>query len=106
MQTVLNWHNPDETPPPFGERILIATRTWDLPSSNRPPVWNFDVVTMTKQSINDDAPKSEYAAWESGSEYPFSQYQFLLRSQNGDEIDGFFSDSIVFWSELPVLEAA
>lgn len=112
MKTVIEWIDPKDHMPPFGERILVLLggqgitdwmKTWQRYATITDAI-------ITKSSPNDDDDETtEYMEFlrEKDNKAMFQQYQFVVRNWSewkfvGDSSSAdWYSDAICMWAPMP-----
>lgn len=100
----INWYHPAQHPPPFDKKLLVmmaGTQTNDAGRTWQPYT---QVITA---SIQKTGPGDEYddtTALEdflAGDKTDFLDYQFDMTDGEGNEIEDWWSDSIIAWAHYP-----
>jgi hypothetical protein len=102
MQTAIEWYKPEETPPPFGKRLLVALGS--QVTTNAGATWHmthsFRTVVIKTESPNSDDDYDDLV----NGEGTFDDYQFILVDPDDcDEELDWYSDAIVVWAYPPKL---
>lgn len=103
--TDIAWFNPSVNPPPFDMKLLLmmaGSRSKDAGRSWEPYTI---VITgrVTERGSSDEYEDGltidEYLA---GDASDFLDFQFCLADDDGEELDDWWSDSIVAWAYYPL----
>lgn len=103
--TEIAWFDPSKHPPPFDMKLMLmmaGNRSNDAGRS-----WQPYTVVMTGR-VAQRGPSDEYDdeltidAYRAGDSREFMDYQFCLEDDDGEELDDWWSDSIVAWAYYPL----
>ena len=107
VETLINWHDPNEDVPPFDEVILVALGSWRDEDDFIERRHVHTEIRTIKVSITDaDGDGEEGALMKTDliiGAQKWDDLQFTLVDDDGDEISDSFSDSIMWWAEMPNL---
>jgi hypothetical protein len=105
MMIEINLKDPAKELPPLNTDILVVTESSIDRGRGFKTHHEFRVLRIVAQDVDGDEDKGAaiYAEMQSG-ETPWENAQ--LRLEAGiEEIEDFFSDSIVWWAEMPTIAA-
>lgn len=105
MKIEIELHDPREVLPPLNTPILAVTESSVDRGRGFQREYDFRVLTILPQDVDGDEDEGStiYAEMELG-ETTWDSGQLMLQS-GIEEIDDFYSDSIVWWAEMPNIKA-
>lgn len=102
--TVISWFDPGVYPPPFDRKLLLMVAGWrsDACGGMFEP-YTVVLTAYVQTSGPDDAYNgvSTLDEFEAGGREGFLDFQFNLKSDDGETLD-WYSDSIIAWAYYPL----
>jgi hypothetical protein len=103
IETKITWHDPNETTPPFGRRILAALGSMRSSGAGFMDHMEIKAVTIKTADCDGDVIEGRKMRNElTSGESKWEDLQFLLADDDGEPLD-YTSDSIEWYADMPVL---
>lgn len=104
IETTLVWHDPNKTPPRFETPILVALGSWQDQGYGFHAHTTIKTVSIMEMDADSDVSQGEEMVTDVLSgDAKWDDLQFTMHDEDGEEISDCYSDSIMWWAEIPSL---